>query len=623
MKIILNPNSKDTSLSEAYLHLSAELNNENPKKALEYINRSLQIFSTYSNEFQYRRYVRKAQIFKILGELDSSVYYCNLVLSKSLANQKHEFTSWVYSELGGISTSQGNFNKAIDYFRKQEQIIKEHHLKEHVSGIYNNLGIAYGSKGDWDMAMEFFRRSTQYDLLNKIEGNLGSDFNNIGVVWMIREQPDSAAKYFAKGLEYRIKNNDMLGIGGSLNNLALMSLGKKDYTRCKLLLDSAYRIAENNGFKKLQLEVLESYTNLYASKGDFKTAFDYQKKTHATEKKFHTEESNSKIQTLEGDIAIQQKQAELLQKDLALTKLDKEKQRQKSVILAGTVFLLGALLFLYNFIKSNRTLRERNQLINEQKLTIEEKHKDITDSISYARKIQSALIISEEKLRSGIGPSFVIFKPRDIVSGDFYWYSEHSGSKIIALADCTGHGVPGAFMSMIGITLLNKIVNERGITSPGKILDELKHDVIKALHLNDDGTGKRDGMDMAIVSISNNTLTYAGANSKCYVYTGEQVQELNPDKQPIGLSDRNELYTETKVPITDNMRLFMFTDGVVDQFGGPDGKKAKAKTLRKWLEESVDLDLITQGKEIEKAIESWKKGHEQTDDISLIGIKLG
>jgi tetratricopeptide (TPR) repeat protein len=354
----------------------------------------------------------------------------------------------------------------------------------------------------------------QCDLKLNDDVLLGNDYNNIGVVFLVRKMNDSALVYLLKGLDYRIKAKEVTGIAGSLNNLAGLENRNKNYAKALEYADSALAIATRNDLKKLELEVYGTYDEIYSSSGDYKKAHQALSRVYAAKQKAHADELNNKVQELESDIVMQEKQSELLAKDLQIEKAEKHEQKQKALIIISVIALLGLSLFLLSFKKNNKRLKENNELISEQKNLIEEKHKDITDSINYAKKIQSALIISEENLNRNLNGAFVLFKPRDIVSGDFYWYTKHNGKHVVALADCTGHGVPGAFMSMIGITLLNKIVVEKNIVSPAKILNELRTDVIRSLNLNDAGSSNKDGMDMALIVFDEKGLFSQGRIQK-------------------------------------------------------------------------------------------------------------
>jgi serine phosphatase RsbU (regulator of sigma subunit) len=619
--VVAGGRGPDSVRSEAYLRLAQFAVLNNPQMALNYVDKSISHYQKYSSSFPYMRYQNKMTAFRLLGLVDSAIYYCNLMLTQATKENKPKWISDAYGEFGLISVTQNNFSKAIEYFNKQYTIIKKHKIDHPFSAVYNNIGIAYGNKGDWDMAFEYFTRATRYDEEQKFEKYFGNDYNNIGIVYIVREKFDSAKKYFSLSMRYRRAMNDMLGVGGSLNNLALLEKAKKNYPAALALADSAFSIASSNGFKKLQVEVYDTYDQVYSQMGDYKKAYDYLNKKNYLNNQFEKEEYITKLQQLESNMALEQKQSQLLEKDLELSKAEQQKQKQLGIIVLGTILVGALLLFLFSFFKNNKILKERNNIISIQKNLLEQKHKDITDSINYAQKIQSALIISEEKLNKNVREAFVIFKPRNIVSGDFYWFTEYKGQKILALADCTGHGVPGAFMSMIGITLLNQIVKERGIVSPSQILNNLRKEVIAVLSI--DASGKRDGMDMAVISFNDNELMYAGANSGAIILEGTSVKELKPNKQPIGAYEKHEDFTEQKMSIESNTRIYLFSDGMVDQFGGPEGKKIKIRQFKNWLMETAEFSFEKQKLSIEEKLDKWKDGFDQTDDISLIGIKLG
>ncbi|MBK9284141.1 MAG: tetratricopeptide repeat protein [Sphingobacteriaceae bacterium] len=606
--------------------------NENPKKALQFINQSL-IFWQKQGYINYPFDIMhlKAQIFRGIGQIDSSIHYCNLVLNRAIQEKNYQIEYNIYSELGLIANSQDNFNKAIHFHTKQLELIKQNKVNDNSASVYNNLGIAYAGKGDKEIAFEYFIRALRFDLEKNNIINVGNDYNNLGVIYIMNKHQDSALVNFERGLKYRIKANDLLGIGGSLNNLAFFYAEKGNYNKAINLADSAMKIATSRGFKKLEIEILQTYNEIYLKKQDYKMAYEWLQKFNKERQKLNSEELSNKVSQLESDITLGEKQAELLKKDLELEKSEKQKQKQLGGLVLSMLFLFTALFFVFNFKKNNRLLKSRNELISQQKNIIEEKHRDITDSINYAQKIQNALLINENILRKSLPNSFILYKPRDIVSGDFYWYTFKNNRHILALADCTGHGVPGAFMSMIGMTLLDKIVNEKNILSPALILNELRNDVIQALNLHNDGDGQRDGMDMSVISIQENELTYAGANAKAFIFTNNNVTELIPNKQPIGLFEKNEKYSEQIIAIQKGMKLYLFSDGIIDQFGNLEdkpaqdlqaGKKVKSKLFKQWITETVNLSMPEQKTEIEQKLILWKKGFEQTDDISLIGIQL-
>ncbi len=270
-------------------------------------------------------------------------------------------------------------------------------------------------------------------------------------------------------------------------------------------------------------------------------------------------------------------------------------------------------------------VEERTQEVVHQKEQLEDKNKEITDSILYAKKIQEAILPSKAAIRGALPDSFILFRPRDIVSGDFFWFSEKKGKIIIAAADCTGHGVPGAFMSMIGNTLLNEIVNEKEVTVAGKILDLLRENIMKSLHQTGASGENKDGMDIALCTYnrSNGELEFAGANNPLYIVSNGELIELKGDKQPIGVyGGEPKPFTTHKINYKPGDCFYIASDGYADQFGGAGGKKFKYKQLKDLIISITGKPMEEQKNILETTIYNWKGQLEQVDDILLIGFKL-
>jgi serine phosphatase RsbU (regulator of sigma subunit) len=290
------------------------------------------------------------------------------------------------------------------------------------------------------------------------------------------------------------------------------------------------------------------------------------------------------------------------------------------------IIIIFSLLLYRNFLgkkKANQILKLQAIEINFQKKVMEEKNKGITDSINYAKLIQEAILPPKELKYRLFPDAFVLYQPKDIVSGDFYWFTEKNKKKLIATVDCTGHGVPGAFMSMIGNALLNEIINEKGVTSPSEILKQLREKIIDSLKQKD-GQNK-DGMDISILCFDDttNTVEFAGANNPLWLIRNGVIQEIKADKQPIGLHHgESKPFSNHIINLIKDDSIYIFTDGYADQFGGEDGKKFKYKQLQNILLSIQDKRMIEQEKILIEKINDWKGNLEQVDDILIIGVRV-
>lgn len=276
-------------------------------------------------------------------------------------------------------------------------------------------------------------------------------------------------------------------------------------------------------------------------------------------------------------------------------------------------------------IRLEEQVEERTREIMLQKAIIEEKNKDILSSIKYAQRIQSAILPDNTRLEKIFPDSFILYLPKDIVSGDFYWFNEKDHEVIVAAADCTGHGVPGAFMSMIGNSFLNQIVNERQVMEPGRILNELRTGIITSLRQRTGETEAKDGMDIALINVdrSKSMVKYSGAQNPLYLYHRGELLEFKGSKFPIGVftGELQDFFTH-EIPYERGDIAYLFSDGFADQFGGPNGKKFKYRQLKDLIISMADKPMSEQKTILEKSFYAWKGNLEQVDDVCVLGIRL-
>jgi serine phosphatase RsbU (regulator of sigma subunit)/HAMP domain-containing protein len=273
--------------------------------------------------------------------------------------------------------------------------------------------------------------------------------------------------------------------------------------------------------------------------------------------------------------------------------------------------------------RTEEVVRQKEE-IEKQRQKLEELYKDVTDSIRYAKRLQDSILPPDSIIRRMLPQSFVLFKPKDIVSGDFYWFFEHQDKILFAAVDCTGHGVPGAFMSLVGANALNQAVKEHELIEPARILEDLNKLSSEALNKNADSS-VRDGMDLALCAFhkNDNQLEFAGANNPLYVVRDKKLIQVKPDKFAIGAFEPGtKNYTNHRVQLQRNDVVYIFSDGFADQFGGDRGKKFMYKQFKDLLVSISHLSMAEQRIALENAIESWRGSFEQIDDILVIGVKV-
>lgn len=318
---------------------------------------------------------------------------------------------------------------------------------------------------------------------------------------------------------------------------------------------------------------------------------------------------------------ISQKEEEIREQDEKIVLQAEAIQKQKIIILAAILALMLVFGLVYFIYRNYRNKKKANILLQAQRDQIAYQKKHITDSIEYAKRIQAAILPSMELFSDRL-EHFVFFKPRDIVSGDFYWAEEFDGKFLIVTADCTGHGVPGAFMSMLGISLLNEIIISKDILRPDRILNRLREKIIVALK-QEPGSILKDGMDMTICLFDSaaRTLQFSGANNPLYLVSDGDLRQIKGDKMPVAIHEVMDPFSLHEFQLRAGDAFYTFSDGFADQFGGPQEKKFMAKNFRKLLLSIQDLSMLEQGNRLDEVFADYGKEVEQVDDVVVIGVK--
>ncbi|MBA3664131.1 MAG: tetratricopeptide repeat protein [Bacteroidetes bacterium] len=537
--------------------------------------------------------------------------------------------------IGSVFKQQNFYDKALGYYEKELALARQIDNKSlEAEALYLSAAM-YGSMGNLDKELEYeetalkmYREESNYKMQALILGNLSNNYAD--------------RKDYRKAIQYCEKAIELYLLTGQLNNRAptYRSLGDYHYKLgnpklaleyYKKAMDAALKIETKQLLNRA--EITQSMAFAYSGLGDFKTAFNLILE-HRKLNDSLTNISNSEyMHSLETQYGTEKKEKEIALLNAGKKIHDEEmlrkEARAKTLIIICILGLILAGVSIFAFLNKRKTSQLLGKQVNEinyQNTIIKEKNKDITDSIQYAKRLQEAVFPEADILNNHFAESFVLFRPKDIVSGDFYWFEEVEDKMFVIVGDCTGHGVPGAFMSILGHNLLNQVILEEGITDPGGILQTLDKRVSNALNKKGSKKEYNDGMDIAVCVIDKkkNTLSFAGANRPLIIKRGEELIELKPNKFGLGgiEDDRCKLFGKHEKELMANDILYIFSDGYYDQFGGPNGKKFKYKNLIDRIKTISSKPLTEQCEILSKTFETWQGNLEQLDDVCVVGVKI-
>ena len=604
-------------------------------------------------------------------------YQKGLKLDEGLKNKKGIAKD--LGNIGNVFKDQGDYPKALGYYFEALKMAEELGYKQLIANTRCNIGIVYRHQGDYPKALNYYFKSLEIaEELGNLSG-IAKNLGNIGVVYTEQNNFPKALEYDFKALEIAEELGDKNGIARQIGNIGTVYNSQNDFTKALEYGFKALKIAQEIGDKNLiainlgnigllsiktgkfieaerylkkaialddsigvidGLKDDEEYlSQLYDTTGRYKLALIHYKKAIALKDTIFSQENKKQLIRKEMNYEFDKKEAATkAEHDKEIAVAVAEKKKQQIIIWSVIAGLLLVIVFASFVFRSLRITRKQKNIIelqknevDKQKEIVEKQKEKIVDSITYAQRIQQSILMEESEIQTYLPECFIYFQPKDIVSGDFYWCSKTDDKIIIAAVDCTGHGVPGAFMSMIGNTLLNQIVNEKHITKPSEILHYLNLGVYEALHQKKDGALSDDGMDIALCTIDykNNEIQYAGQNP-LYVLSDGKIEVIKGDIYGIGgggmiakLHDPlKKVFANHVIPIKKGMSIYLSTDGYMDQFGGSDRKKYGAQRFKDLLSNNLHLNMQQQKELMVSAHAEWKGNTAQIDDVLVIGVRL-
>lgn len=621
---LLGKEKTDTGRVNLLNDIAYYFNKENPTRKLSYAREALSI----AQKIKYKKGI--ANSYALLGDQydDNSNYPEALkyyFLELELREEMNDTLGLqeVCNRIGIVYSYQKKNYEALKFFQRVAEIAEARGSKRRIALAYNNLGVVHKNLGKYKEASEYYEKALAVFKELDYKNGISASYSNIGIAKTQMGDYAGALEYYMKAKKMFEETNDLRGLGGIYVNLGELSLTEGKYRQAEEQFKKALEYSNTSGFT---LNRRDSYDGLYKSYeklGNYEQAYKYFRAFNSLSDSLVNEEGNKRIQDIEKryEIEKQEKQIEILKQREEINRLnlvrEQDQLKKNRIVLwsviGGGLLVLVLLVVLYN----------RYQLKQRANRELEEKRREIQDSINYAKQIQRAILPKPEEILATL-QCFGLYKPRDIVSGDFYWFARVDEKVLIAAADCTGHGVPGAFMSMIGIDKLNQAIQDK-VIQPAQILSSLNKGIRQALRQGEQDSKSRDGMDIALCSFdfAAGVVEYAGANRPLYLVRKGELTEVKPTKAAIGGWTEDALQFENnRLQVQKGDTIYIFTDGYADQMGGAKGKKIMTKKFREILLSIQHLGMEDQEKELDRIFNEWRGNHEQVDDVLVIGIRV-
>ena len=595
-------------------------------------------------------------VYRRIDDLKNAINYH--IEGQKLAEQVNDVSTICVSlnSLGNIYLTMGKYPEALAKF---EDALKKETASNNLLGMainYNNIGAVYEGLGDKEKAIEYLNKSLETNMKIGSQKGIAICLNELGKLYMDKKDYDKAQEYIVKALNINESLGDRIYTAWSHVTLGELLLKKQNYNQSLIEYNKGFEIAKEINSKGTIQAALDGLSNVHEQMKLYETALKEYKKS-VEYKDSILNENNAKDLNLKQVIyetGKKDKEIELLKYKQSIR--DKKQKLIVGSLIAGLVVLIILLALIYGnyklkqraneiLIKFNHDIEEKNKLLTAQKEEIsaqrdqieEQNHKihhaleqiqiknnNITDNIRYAEQIQNALLPNLSYVKNLIPGSFIYYKPKDIVSGDFYWISQRNNTTVLAVADCTGHGVTGAFMSVLGITALNEIVIEKGIIATNQILNHLRDKIVRTLQQGAEFNESNEGIHLTVCSFDfkQKKMQFSGAINSIMILRDKQILQYKGDKMPASIFPNMADFSMVEISLQPDDMIYLYTDGYYGQFGGAEDTKFSTFRFRNLFQKISPLPLPEQKIIVEKTFETWKGESEQVDDILVMGVRI-
>ncbi len=616
--------------------ISWELQINQPDSSISYARASLTLAEQIDNQYC---------LAKAKGQLANSLYYAGdvegAINAYAECAQLHGMINdtaamaAINSNIGALLFKAQQYDDALGYFRLAYKAMKNKGNSPAIGNYLSNIGSAFVYFEAYDSAIVYLRQSLE--MLDNRQTRSLAQLNLAYALCKDTASPevDSALILLNESRRYFVETDDYNSLLVSYTTSARAYQAKSNFSIAATFIDSALQLDDKVNDWRSKEGLYTTGYSIHYKLGNWTTAIQFQDLAMIAKDSLFVQQANLALRDAERKYHTDQvrQQNKIQELTIANEKAENRKKQNYIYFALGGVLLLGALAFLLfrgNRIKqkANEELSEANTQIQHQKNIIEEKNRDITDSINYARFIQSSILPDTSGLGKHFADHFVYYQPRDIVSGDFYWVSEQDDSIYVSASDCTGHGVPGGFVSMLCSSALTQSITENSTLAPNELLTRVNQNVLRVLAKEGQSESVKDGMDSALIRYNKKTgkVEFSGAQRPIIrVRKGEDPVRVRGDKNPIGgWTPPNQAFTLHEIDVQPGDHLYMFSDGYADQFGGPKLKKFMIGRLRALFEEmvNIDLDMSEQHQLLSTRLNEWKGDQEQIDDVLVVGLKI-